>query len=88
MGAAALWAAPASAAVVVKEDFNYGATAGSLAGQNGGTGFSTAWNGGTYTPTATTAVLPPENGISNSPDPNLRSYENDNVSNFHNGRLN
>jgi hypothetical protein len=39
--------------ITIAEDFDYGASAGNLAGQNGGSGFATAWAGGTggYTPT-------------------------------------
>jgi hypothetical protein len=52
--------------------------------------------GGLYSPTSTTATLPTENiGItpgvypfSNSNDQALRNVENDNITNFHNGKLN
>ena len=37
----------------IVEDFDYGTSAGTLSG-NGGAGFSTAWNGGSYTPTGLT----------------------------------
>ncbi|MFN7929970.1 MAG: Calx-beta domain-containing protein [Blastocatellia bacterium] len=40
--------------LVIVEDFDYGNTGGSLAGQNGGAGFSTAWDGGGYTATGLT----------------------------------
>ena len=39
--------------LTIVEDFDYGTTAGTLSG-NGGAGFSTAWNGGSYTPTGLT----------------------------------
>jgi len=46
------------AGIIVSEQFQYGPTAGALAGQNGGIGFSTAWGDGSiaaipwqYTPT-------------------------------------
>jgi general secretion pathway protein G len=48
---------------------------------------STYGVGGTYLPNSTTGALPPENAITNSPDPALRNVEGDNVTNFHNGRL-
>ena len=43
-------ASASTAGLIVTEDFNYG-SATSLTGQNGGTGFSAAWNGGSYTQT-------------------------------------
>jgi hypothetical protein len=39
--------------LTIVEDFDYGASAGTLSG-NGGAGFSSAWNGGSYTPTGLT----------------------------------
>jgi hypothetical protein len=39
--------------LAITEDFDYGASAGTLSG-NGGAGFSSAWNGGSYTPTGLT----------------------------------
>ncbi len=39
--------------LTIVEDFDYGTSAGTLSG-NGGAGFSTAWNGGSYTPTGLT----------------------------------
>lgn len=52
LGVATLTTNTAHSQAVVQEDFNYGGSAGSLSGQNGGTGFSTAWNGGSYVPTS------------------------------------
>lgn len=43
--------------------------------------------GGAYLPNSINGVLPAENGISNSTDPQLRVYEQDNLTNFHNGKL-
>jgi hypothetical protein len=48
-----IWPATARGAFIIAEDFNYG-SASSLAGQNGGTGFAGAWNGGSYTQTGLT----------------------------------
>lgn len=39
--------------LTIVEDFDYGTSAGTLSG-NGGAGFSSAWNGGGYTPTGLT----------------------------------
>jgi autotransporter-associated beta strand protein len=44
--AAALCITTSDAAIIYYEGFNYGAVDGSLAGQNGGTGFSGAWTSG------------------------------------------
>jgi prepilin-type N-terminal cleavage/methylation domain-containing protein len=46
--------------------------------------------GGTYTPSAATVPLPSYQnlGITNSTDGGLRILENDNLTNFHNGKLN
>ncbi|MFO0909984.1 MAG: prepilin-type N-terminal cleavage/methylation domain-containing protein [Isosphaeraceae bacterium] len=49
--------------------------------------------GGIYSPNSTNGVLPTEHGsggtypLSNSTDPSLRLMERDNLTNFHNGRL-
>lgn len=43
--------------------------------------------GGLYAPNSTTAALPPVGSLTNSTDPGVRQMENDNLSNFHNGRL-
>src|SRR2546428_11716379 len=46
LAAAALCITTAHAAIIYYEGFNYGAADGSLAGQNGGTGFSGPWTSG------------------------------------------
>ena len=57
------------------------------AGLDGNFGIGGLYNASTTSATAGGA-LPPENGISNSTDPSVRVMENDNLTNFHNGKLN
>ena len=53
LGLSLVFTQPIFAQIIITEDFEYGGTSGNLTGQNGGTGFATAWVNGTNAYTST-----------------------------------